>query len=138
MSRYTTPPSLERPFGSGSPIHAGGMKASSRRLSAATPPETNIKQIASQWDASPNWARRRRMGVFADIPSGCGPFRKHPGGVADAQPPANRGDASGIESVAVGDLGYYSPYTQERRIDATFSLNKSPVQSVQIRCTGDW
>ena len=106
MSHNTTPPSLESPLRSVALAHAGGMKSISRRLSAATPPEPSIKHIASQRDASPQRAISRYIGSFSDIPPGCGPFRTLPGGVADAQPPANRGDASGIGSVALWDSGH--------------------------------
>jgi hypothetical protein len=81
------------------------MKAISRRLSAATPPESKMKHIASQRDASAQRASARKIGLFAGIPSGCASFRTLPGGVANAQPPANRGDASGIESIALSNLG---------------------------------
>jgi hypothetical protein len=43
--------------------------------------------------------------VHAGIPSGCGPFAADPGGIAGAQPPANRCDASGIESFIFCGLG---------------------------------
>jgi hypothetical protein len=44
--------------------------------------------------------------VHAGIPSGCGPLTADTGGIAYAQPPANRCDASGIGSVILCDLGY--------------------------------
>jgi hypothetical protein len=81
--------------------HAGGMKAISRRLSAATPPEPHANKNASQRDASTQPERCLTPGPLAGIPLGCGCFRAHSGGVAVAQPPANCCDASGIGSVAL-------------------------------------
>jgi hypothetical protein len=83
------------------------MKAISRRLSAATPPESRIKDAASQRDASTSLdtLSEARM-VHAGIPSGCRPFAADTGGFAGAQPPANRYDASGIGSVISCDFLY--------------------------------
>jgi hypothetical protein len=89
--------------------HAGGMKAISRRLSAATPPEPHANKNASQRDASMQWQRCRICGQFAGIPSGCGCFGAHSGGVAGAQPPANCCDASGIRSFTLRELRCWAP-----------------------------
>jgi hypothetical protein len=43
--------------------------------------------------------------VPAGIPSGCVPFAPGTGGIAGAQPPANRCDASGIGHVISCDSG---------------------------------
>ena len=51
--------------------HAGGMKAISLRLSAATPQEPHANQNASQRDASIHRERCRALGALAGIPSGC-------------------------------------------------------------------
>jgi hypothetical protein len=47
------------------------MKAISRRLSVATPPETNPKHNASHRDASLRRVRGGTLGVLAGILSGC-------------------------------------------------------------------
>ena len=51
--------------------HAGGMKAISLRLSAATPQEPHPNQNASQRDASIHRERFRSLGALAGIPLGC-------------------------------------------------------------------
>jgi hypothetical protein len=81
--------------------HAGGMKAISRRLSAATPPEPHANKNASHRDASMHWQSCRTRGQLAGIPSGCGCFGAHSGAVAVAQPTYNCCDASGIGAVAL-------------------------------------
>jgi hypothetical protein len=81
------------------------MKAISRRLSVATPPETNPKHNASHRDASLRRVRGGTLGVLASILSGCSFFEIYSGGIRFARPPANRGDASGIGSVTAEDLG---------------------------------
>jgi hypothetical protein len=58
------------------------MKAISRQLSEATPPEQYANQNASQRDASMQRERRRTLGPLAGIPSGCGSSGAYSGGVA--------------------------------------------------------
>jgi hypothetical protein len=103
-SHCIVPPSLGRAPAPAAFRHAGGMKAISRRLSAATPPEPHANQNASQRDASMHWERCRTRGPLAGIPSGCDSFRwRILRWCRCAQPPANRCDASGIRSVAFND-----------------------------------
>ena len=91
------------PFG-----HAGGMKAISLRLSAATPQEPHANRNASQRDASIHRERFLALGALAGIPSGCaligGVFRS----CRCAKPPAciNRCDAPGIRFVTLNNLGH--------------------------------
>ena len=83
MSLYPAAESAGRPLGPAARFgHAGGMKAISRRLSAATPPEPHANQNASQRDASTHREGRRTLGPLAGIPSGCDSFSAYPGGVA--------------------------------------------------------
>jgi hypothetical protein len=112
MSDCAAPPFLNRPLGFAFlPVsttrsgHAGGMKAISRRLSAATPPESRSKDAASRRDASTSLdtSSEARM-LHAGIPSGCRPCAADTGGIACAQPPANRCDASGIGSLILCGL----------------------------------
>jgi hypothetical protein len=51
--------------------HAGGMKANSLRLSAATPQEPHANQNASQRDASIHRERFLALGALAGTPSRC-------------------------------------------------------------------
>jgi hypothetical protein len=111
MPHYIASAALDRPLWLGVFGHAGGMKAISRRLSAATPPEPHANQNASQRDASLRRVRRGRIGSIgplAGIPSGCGSFSAYTGGVAGAQPPANRCDASGIKFLVFSDMRLYA------------------------------
>ena len=59
----------------------------SRRLSAATPPESRINVAAYRGDAG-TWldtSSKFRI-VYAGIPSGCSSFEADTGGIANAQP----------------------------------------------------
>ena len=78
VSHCIVPPSLDSARAPAAFRHAGGMKAISRRLSAATPPEPHANQIASQRDASIHGQRCRTLGPLAGIPSGCDPFGAYP------------------------------------------------------------
>ena len=62
-----TPDHTARASASG---HAGGMKAISRRLSEATPPETTPKHHASQRDASMSGLCKRMRGLLPSLRDG--------------------------------------------------------------------
>jgi len=83
------------------------MTATSRRLSAATPPDDIIQKHASQRDASPRRLLNEREGVFAGIPSGCRPFfQPFPVVSLALNHRLVRFDASGIGTVTLPESGY--------------------------------
>ncbi len=106
------------PFG-----YAGGIKAISRRLSVAIPPETGRKYNASQRDASLRSMLHLALALVAGIPSGRCSLAVYSGGVAGAQPP-NGFDASGIAWGALAGLaGLRSEYLKSLKYSDTLTVN---------------
>ena len=129
------PSSLDCPLRHAASRHAGGMKALSRRLSGATPPETSRTRAASQRDARLQWAFRSEFGSFAGIPSGCGYFGAYSGGIAGAQPPANRLDACGIGPDILADSGFlFGPGSSDQTHSVDEYVELDQVAQANVFC----